>query len=146
MAGGGGVEWYFGYEYAHNDLNCEDWRVRDHMWDITRYALEFFQQHLPFHEMSHHDKLTSSPEDYCFAAPGKIYAIYLPNGGSTHLDLGNNTAAFEIKWYNPRTGAPLVDSSVTTVQGPGTVSIGSPPADANKDWTVLVRPSTAIVQ
>ncbi|MBA7605015.1 hypothetical protein ES703_12143 [subsurface metagenome] len=42
MAGGAGVEWYFGYKFAHNDLNCEDWRSRDHMWDLTRYALEFF--------------------------------------------------------------------------------------------------------
>ncbi len=28
MAGGSGVEWYFGYKYPHMDLNCEDWRSR----------------------------------------------------------------------------------------------------------------------
>ena len=33
MAGGAGVEWYFGYTFPHNDLNCENWRNRDHMWD-----------------------------------------------------------------------------------------------------------------
>ena len=26
MAGAAGVEWYFGANYAHNDLTCEDWR------------------------------------------------------------------------------------------------------------------------
>ena len=25
MGGGSGAEWYFGYPYAHMDLNCEDW-------------------------------------------------------------------------------------------------------------------------
>ena len=29
MAGGAGVEWYFGYKFAHSDLNCEDWHSRD---------------------------------------------------------------------------------------------------------------------
>ena len=48
MAGGAGVEWYFGYNYTHNDLNCESWHSRDHMWDLTRYALEFFHGRLPF--------------------------------------------------------------------------------------------------
>ena len=51
MAGGAGVEWYFGYNFPHNDLNCESWRSRDHMWDLTRYALEFFHNHLPFAQM-----------------------------------------------------------------------------------------------
>src|SRR5690606_18848904 len=40
MAGGAGVEWYFGYRFAHNDLNCESWRSRERMWDLTRYAVE----------------------------------------------------------------------------------------------------------
>jgi hypothetical protein len=31
MAGGAGVEWYFGYQQPHTDLNCEDWRSRDKM-------------------------------------------------------------------------------------------------------------------
>ena len=57
MAGGAGVEWYFGYNFPNNDLNCEDWRSRDHMWDLTRYALEFFHDHLPFAKMEHHDEL-----------------------------------------------------------------------------------------
>jgi hypothetical protein len=58
MAGGAGVEWYFGYKYAHNDLNAEDWRSRDRMWDQTRHALEFFQRHLPFSRMSQADDLS----------------------------------------------------------------------------------------
>ncbi len=142
MAGGAGVEWYFG----RNDLNCEDWRSRDHMWDLTRYALDLFRRHLPFTEMKHHDEFTSNPDDYCFAAPGKVYAIYLPEGGSTNLELGDTTATFDVKWYNPREGGRFATGSVETVRGPGTVSIGTPPADPDKDWVVLVQPPATISQ
>jgi len=138
MAGGAGVEWYFGYNFPHSDLDCEDWRSRDHMWDLTRYALEFFQKYIPFHEMRHHDELTAAPDDYCFAKPGHIYAIYLPNGGTTRLNLGESRDPFTIRWYNPRDGGPLVEGALTAVSGPGTVPIGTPPADTDNDWLALV--------
>ena len=131
MAGGSGCEWYFGYRYAHNDLNCEDWRSRDHMWDLTRYALEFFHQHVPFWEMQSADDLTSAENDYCFAKPSEVYAIYLPDGGSTNIELVEGT--FAVKWYNPRTGGELMDGSLTQVTGPGMKSVENAPADVNKD-------------
>jgi hypothetical protein len=139
MAGGAGVEWYFGYKFAHNDLNCEDWRSREQMWELTGYALEFFHNYLPFTEMSHHDELTLAKNDYCFAKPGEIYAIYLPAGGSTHLDLGGSSAAFSVQWYNPRSGSPLRTGSVSTVKGPGPVAIGHPPQKTDKDWVALIK-------
>ena len=139
MAGGAGVEWYFGYKFAHNDLNCEDWRSRDHMWDLTRYALEFFRKHLPFTEMAHHDELTEAKDDYCFAKPGQIYAIYLPSGGTTRLDLGQRNATFTVQWFNPRTGGPLRTTDVATVKGPGSAAIGQPPQDTTKDWVALIK-------
>jgi len=142
MAGGAGVEWYFGYKFANNDLNCEDWRSRDHLWDLTRYALEFFQQHLPLTEMSHQDELTSAQDDYCFALPGEFYAIYLPNGGTTNLNLGESSGTFSVRWYNPRAGGPLQMGSVGEVTGPGSVAIGHPPQDGDKDWVALVRSKT----
>jgi len=139
MAGGAGVEWYFGYKFANNDLNCEDWRSREHIWELTRYALEFFQQHLSFTEMAHHDELTSAKNDYCFAKEGQIYAIYLPSGGTTNLDLGDSYASLTVRWYNPRTGGALQISSVKTITGPGSVAIGYPPADSDKDWVALIK-------
>jgi hypothetical protein len=139
MAGGAGCEWYFGYKFAHNDLNCEDWRSREAMWDQTRHALAFFRQHLPFAEMKHNDALTAAADDYCFAKPGEVYAIYLPRGGTTALDLGQNDATFAVRWYDPRNGGALQTGSVATVTGPGARSIGRPPADASKDWVALVN-------
>jgi len=139
MAGGAGCEWYFGYKFAHNDLNCEDWRSRDHLWDLTRYALEFFHQELPFIEMTGYDELTSAKDDYCFAKAGQIYAVYLPNGGTTNLDLSEHSATFTVQWYNPRIGGPLQNGPVTEITGPGQASIGNPPAELDKDWVVLVK-------
>ena len=44
MAGGAGVEYYFGYKLAQNDLVAEDFRSRDKSWDYCRIALDFFQE------------------------------------------------------------------------------------------------------
>jgi hypothetical protein len=138
MAGGSGVEWYFGYQFAHNDLNCESWRSRDHMWDLTRYALEFFRDYLQFARMSQRNDLTSAPDDYCLARPGRAYAIYLPSGGTTDLDLGRTVGPFRIRWYDPRHGGPLQIGTLAVVTGPGDANIGQPPVDTDKDWVALV--------
>ncbi|UCE99471.1 MAG: DUF5060 domain-containing protein [Planctomycetota bacterium] len=135
MAGGAGCEWYFGYKFAHNDLNCEDWRSRDIMWDQTRYALDFFHEHLPFEQMSSADSLVST--GFCFAKPGQIYAVYLPEGGSANLTI--EAGSYIVRWYNPRAGGQLQKSSVTNVTGPGKTDLGKPPKDINKDWTILVK-------
>jgi len=136
MAGGAGCEWYFGYKYPHNDLNCEDWRSRDRLWDQTRHALEFFQKHLPFWAMRHGDELTDRRDDYCFYAAGKVYAIYLPTAGATRLTVPDNR--YTVRWYNPRTGGALRDGSVKAFSGAGKHAIGEPPAGKAKDWVALV--------
>lgn len=103
MGGGAGCEWYLGYAYPHNDLNCEDWRSRDNVWNLTRIALEFFQRHLPFHEMAPSDGLVSSGG--CPAKPGSVHAIYLPNGGSATVQLAPGTCS--VHGYDPRSGGAL---------------------------------------
>jgi len=138
MAGGAGVEWYFGYKYEHADLNCEDWRSRDKMWDLTRIAVEFFQQHLAFNEMNSHDELISTKAGFCFAKPGEIYAVYLPNGGTTKIQLAAAKNQYSVKWFNPREGGELLDGTVKELPGTGWVSIGNAPADYSKDWVVLI--------
>jgi len=139
MAGGGGAEWYFGYKFAHNDLNAEDWRSRENMWAQTRHALEFFQENLPFWEMETADELTPDEDDYCFAKPGEIYAIYDVAPENPQLNLEDTEGNFTVQWYDPRNGGALSDGSVTSVEGGSMVSLGAPPADGDKDWVVLVR-------
>lgn len=137
MAGGAGCEWYFGYKYPHNDLNCEDWRSRDHLWDLTHYAVDFFQKYIPFTEMKSRDDLISKDTGYCFAKPGSVYVVYLANGGTSTLKVG--TGKYSIKWYNPREGGELVDGNRKSLSGPGLQNIGSPPKDYTKDWVALVK-------
>ncbi|WP_303316250.1 DUF5060 domain-containing protein [Flavivirga abyssicola] len=137
MAGGAGVEWYFGYKYAHNDLKCEDWRSRDLLWDQTKHALDFFQKHVPFTKMHAADNLTDNPNDYVFAENGSTYVVYLPTVTDTKIDLYSFNSKFNVKWYNPRTGGSLQKGSVKTIKGGGVVSIGLPPSK-DKDWVALI--------
>ena len=144
MAGGAGVEYYFGYQLPQNDLVCQDWRSRDKSWDYCRIALEFFRQNqIPFWEMKNVDALVGNAKHddskYCLAKSGQVYVVYLPNGGSADLDLTGVTGRFAVKWFNPRVDGALRDGSVKQVQGGGKVPLGAPPAETQEDWVVLVR-------
>jgi hypothetical protein len=43
-------------------------------------------------------------EAYLSADPGRVYALYFPNGGSVELDLRAGSGAFQIRWMNVGTG------------------------------------------
>lgn len=145
MAGGAGVEYYFGYALPENDLICEDFRSRDQSWDYCRIALDFFRaEKIPFWEMHNADSLVGNDKNdnsrYCLAKPGEVYLVYLPNGGSTELDLGDAEGEFGVGWFNPRSGGGLESGSVGEVKaGNGKVSLGNAPADAEDDWAIVVR-------
>lgn len=145
MGGGAGVEYYFGYKFPQNDLNCEDWRSRDQSWDYGRIAIEFFRdQKIPFAEMENRNGLVGNVKNnnkrYCFAKPNEVYLVYLPDGGSADLDLSAaEKATFSVRWFNPRTGGELVSSDVGQVDGGKRINLGQPPADVNEDWLVVVR-------
>jgi hypothetical protein len=134
MAGGAGVEYYFGYRYPNSDLTCEDFRSRDNMWDYTRYALDFFTENTRFWEMSPQSSLVDN--GWCLAKKGEEYVVYLKNGGSTQMDLSGADGEFCMKWYNPRTGQFAGNERV--VNGGGHVSSGNPPVDLSQDWALLV--------
>lgn len=135
MAGAWGLEWYFGYEHEHSDLTCEDWRSRDLFWDQCRHALELFNEYLPFWKMTPADHLSTA--DYCLALPGKVYLIYMKEGGTASLQM--EEGEYSIAWYNPRIGGPLLEGSLTAVSGGTTASIGQAPSDPGLDWAVLIR-------
>ena len=144
MAGGAGVEYYFGYQLPQNDLICQDWRSRDKSWDYARIALEFFSANkIPFWEMKNANALIGNAKNdnskYCLTKAGELYLVYLPNGGTTDLDLSGTKGSFKVNWFNPRAGGKLADGSVKSVKAGGSVSLGQPPSDADHDWLVLVR-------
>ncbi|MDY0099303.1 MAG: DUF5060 domain-containing protein [Bacteroidales bacterium] len=137
MAGGAGVEWYFGYMYPHNDLNCEDWRSRDKLWDQTKIALDFFCRELPFHEMKNSDEITKSPDDYCLSRDGDVYAVYLPEGKATEIMLKKGN--YSVMWFNPRSGGALQPGTIKSISGGGYKTTGSPPVSDGKDWVCLIK-------
>jgi len=144
MAGGAGVEYYFGYQLPENDLVCEDWRSREQSWDYCRIALDFFKDHrIPFWAMQNTDALVGNAQHdnskYCFSKLGDTYLVYLPKGGSTSLDLSEAQGSFRVRWFDPRNGGPLKTGSQRRVKGGGTVSLGSPPEAADQDWLILIR-------
>ena len=145
MAGGAGVEYYFGYSLPENDLLAQDFRSRDTSWDYCRIALEFFRtEKIPLAEMASANALIGNTKDdnskFCFAKKGEFYLVYLPNGGTTDLDLSAAKGTFTVKWFNPRAGGALLNGSGNTVNGGGAVALGNPPADATEDWLVVIQP------
>lgn len=144
MAGGAGVEWYFGYKHPHSDLTCQDFRVRQNMWEQSRLALEFFKEHeIPFWNMTSADNKLSSKEAYCLQEPGKLYLVYRKQAGPLTLDLAGAEGALQVQWYNPRAGGSLAAGTVKEVNGGGKVEIGDPPSEPDKDWLAVIRPSAA---
>jgi len=150
MAGGAGVEYYFGYALPDNDLVAENFRSRDKSWDYARIAVEFFHsQKIPFWEMKNADELVGNAKHdnsrYCFAKAGEIYLVYLPSGGTSTLDVSQvkGPQSFTISWFNPRTGdfnkrGP--NETVASVTGDsGPVSLGMPPDNSGEDWLAVVR-------
>ena len=143
MAGGAGVESYFGYQTGETDLTAQNFRSRDRWWDYCRHAHGFFTQQLPFAEMANANALIGNNANdnsrYALAQNGQVYAIYLANGGTTSLNLAGTSGSFEVRWFDPRNGGGLQSGSVATVNGGGTVALGNPPASSTADWAVLVR-------
>jgi len=139
MAGGAGVEYYFGYQLLENDLLCEDFRSRDRSWDYCRIALEFFaQQKFPLEKMTNADALVGNTEAgnsaYCLAEAGRLYLVYQPKGGTATLDLTAAPGSFTVAWFNPRAGGALQPGG--EVKGGAPVTLTAPSGD---DWLAVVR-------
>ncbi|MGQ1891346.1 DUF5060 domain-containing protein [Thermophagus sp. OGC60D27] len=146
MAGGWGTEWYFGYQNAHSDLTCEDWRSRDLFWDYCSIALDFWKNSVPFWEMENQNQLIGNTfdnnEKYCFAKEDELYLVYLAEVQTSTLDLNNASGNFEVKWFNPRTGGKMQTTKVKKVKGGSVVELGNPPVNDEKDWLVVVSKSS----
>ncbi len=144
MAGGAGVEYYFGYKLAENDLVAEDYRSRHRSWGYGRVAIEFFQESgLPFQRMRNENALVNNAENengnFCLAANNEAYVVYMPEGGEVTLDLSDASGNFTLEWFNPREGGEMQKGTIDKVRGGRKVSLGKAPSDANEDWAVVVR-------
>ncbi len=138
MAGGAGIEWYFGYQHPHSDLTCQDWRTRENMWDQCRYALDFFKENkIPLQNMINDDEKSTNNDSYCLYLSEKIYIVYLKNGGRTALDLKDAGGEYQERWFNPRNGQYA--QKTARVRGGESVILGPPPKEPAKDWVVWLE-------
>ena len=136
LAGGWGVEWYFGYKLPHSDLTCQDYRSRDRFWDYCRNALEFFRNNgVPYWEMEPNDDLAST--GFCMATPGEAYVVYIPEGGTAEVQLVKGD--YSVSWYDPRTGGALQKGAPVSVSQEGSVNTGSAPNQTDMDWVALIQ-------
>ena len=135
MAGGAGVEWYFGYKHPHSDLTCQDFRSRAEMWRQCKIALDFFDRYdIPFWVMDCQDELTTREDDYCLVNPENVYLVYLKNGGAVGLTA--TAGRFEYGWFNPRTGDGLIRLlDAGSVKANEQVEVTAP--DGN-DWLLMI--------
>lgn len=146
MSGGAGVEWYFGAKHPHNDINSEDWRQRNRLWELTNNTVTFFQEHLPYWEMQPEHKLINSPSAYCFRKTGHIYAIYLSKSVQQTIDLTAVKGEYTVQWFDPLKGGALQAGSIEKIKGGGVRKLGKQPSGieySNKqDWVCLVKKIT----
>ncbi|MCV9386677.1 DUF5060 domain-containing protein [Reichenbachiella ulvae] len=106
MAGGAGLEWYFGYQHDHSDLTCESWRSRDAFWDQCKVALDFFTQNeLPLTEMVNMNEMTADTTDYVYAKNGDTYLVFIKEPGKIEMELPD--IGYNASWLNPKTGEQI---------------------------------------
>jgi collagenase-like protein with putative collagen-binding domain len=77
-----------------------------------------------------HDELVDSG-NYCLAAPGLLYAVYLPHGGTATVQL--QPGYYDSAWFNVRTG-----EKIPLPRAEGRVWV-SPPAPDSNDWALLLQ-------
>ncbi|MCL6275683.1 PKD domain-containing protein, partial [Muricauda sp. 2012CJ35-5] len=139
LAGGYGVEYYYGYSTGETDLSAQDFRSRESKWQDAKIALDFFHQELPFWEMENADNLTSSELAYCLGKEDEIYVVFKPQGLTTTIDLSSLNGTFSIAWFDPENGGALQNGSLSYIVGGLEREIGEAPNNPDKDWVVLIK-------
>ena len=108
LGGGAGVEWYFGANHPHNDLTSEDWRMRDTLWTLSRYAMHFFERYLPFWKMKPCTDEIVEDSIYCFTDKSNNFVVYLPEDETVSIQLPRPHTEYRLHWYNPFQGGELL--------------------------------------
>ncbi len=141
MAGGAGVMWYGG---SRGDFRTEDFRRYVILDRWGRHAIRtfFLGSGVEFWNTDNNDNLISGAGNRCLANAGQAYIIYLPNGGSTNLNLSGQSGNFDVKWFDPRNGGVLQNGSVTSVSGGASRNLGNAPNNTTSDWAILVTAQT----
>lgn len=132
LAGGAGIEWYFGYKAPHNDLNSEDWRARERVWSTTVHAINFLSQ-FPLQTMSPRPEIVESGNARPFGNED-VLIVFVNDGESPSIRLPD--ASFTLNWVDPL-GIKDERPGSGSESGPTRLT---PPTSG--DWLAVLRTGT----
>ena len=146
MAGGAGVDYYFGMGSPDNDLVAENFRSRDKSWDYGRIAIDFFRSHkIPFWEMANADALVGNDKHdnsrYCFAKANDAVSGVLAFRKHCEPRSFEGDRPVHCRPGSTRGRRALKKGSSRTVKGGAPADLGMPPDNPTEDWLVVVRRS-----
>ena len=143
LAGGFGVEWYFGYNSPNNDLEAQDYRSRDLFWEQNAFARRFFEEHVPFHKMRPLPQSVPLEFLYVFGIRDEHYLVMVANPARLNkVRLDTVGARYRVRWFDTRNGGDLVAGTVSEVVAADTpVSLGLPPNEIGRDWLAVLEVS-----
>lgn len=137
MAGGAGVEWYFGYAYPNNDLNCEDYRSREIWWKQSAIATSFIKS-LPLQEMRNINSPVGIKGSYCLSKGNEMYVIYLPTTSRPINISLPGIGEYMAEWFNPREGGELSTGTPEKIIAGTKNPAVSPAFNDGKDWVLIL--------
>ncbi len=92
-----------------------------------------FMESLPFWEMQPDNTLVRDGHAFCLAKPGRVYAFYLPTGGSVTVRLEPNQM-YDAAWWNPSNGKDGSFQDTKSVAG-GLQRLTAP---SDGDWALRI--------
>ena len=132
------MEWYFGYKFPHNDLNCENFRSREKWYQQSTIATQFVRK-FQVEQMKCQDELVNIQGAYCLAKSGEVYLVYLPactTNAGIRVELDK---PLSVKWFKANQGGEYQECSITRVEGVGNKVLGYPPSDPELDWVIVIQ-------
>ncbi|MBF0432611.1 MAG: T9SS type A sorting domain-containing protein [Fibrobacteria bacterium] len=112
-------------------------------WGSVQHTYEFIGDNLPetFLKLKVSDKIKSNEGNvWCLADSGVNYLVYSLHGKNIQLDLTDDSAEFDAKWLDPRTGN-LSEANGGMITG-GDVVIFDPPS--NEDWALWLNNKSVV--
>lgn len=133
MAGGEGVEYYYGYQTGETDLTAEDHRSRATKWADAKYALDFYSA-VDFNSMTPDNSIVNGSGNFAMRNDGVEYIAYFQNASNQTIDISPGT--YSVKWFDPRNGGVFQNGTIVEVSGGTDTVIGNPPSSTTSDWAV----------
>lgn len=134
MGGGAGVEWYFGWHTPQNDLNTQNWRTREKMWDQTKYAVDYFKNNIPYWEMAPNESFCASANAQCLSKGEEVYLVYQKKAKNIPLNFSKDQK-YEVSFFNPYTGKS--EGQPLNIQPKGKETLKVP--EVEKDLAILIK-------